>query len=215
MYIRKIVNLRIILVIFISTFTGDLVNSQTIPTNSKCFNISNSIGYSFSKSKPTFYVSFSKMINNKMGIGVKVGVLNYSEKIKDEVFSIISADYPNLESGFYTINFGAVPVSELTYISSMQGTYLVEENISANFNIGIKMFTSNKYSTMAFFSKPSNNSPPITEDEISLNYSSIVDSKNVIRMYYSAGLDYHFGQFNLGVFGDNIYSVGVNAGVSF
>ena len=65
------------------------------------------------------------------------------------------------------------------------------------------------------FGKSNQNQPPPKSEDIILNHINFKDSRNVVRLYVSAGISYVLGSFSIGVFGDNIYSAGVTAGVNF
>lgn len=178
------------------------------------YNISNSTGYGFDKKEPTYYMSFSRKVNDKFSAGLMGGIYNYNERVLDVVQNHLNAFYSDLPAGQYEVTFNDFPVAGVTYITSVKFDYQFVRKIQLSASIGMKIYKQNRYNWTVRFQKASQNHLPELNDN-SLNGLELSDSKDITRMYYSLGIDYSIGRFNIGVFGDNIYSAGITAGVSF
>ena len=70
----------------------------------------------------------------------------------------------------------------------------------------------NGYNTTFTFAKVDNNYPLIINLK---NASESGNDKNITRLYYSLRADYTINRFVVGLYGDNIYSIGLNFGLLF
>lgn len=184
-------------------------------TNRIDFLFSNSIGYDFDKSAPTFYINFSTEIDKGVFVGLRAGVFAFDENIDDIAYSIIYPIYQSMPSGSSGYGVFPIPKQAPSYIAAFHGVYSFHEKISVNLSFGARFYQDKNYEASISFSKPSYNStlPPI---KLSLNSNvDLISSKDIIKAYYSLGVDYHLSSFRLGVFADNIFSFGINIGKEF
>jgi hypothetical protein len=188
---------------------SSLTDKQPI---SHSFTISNSFGLNFDKSKPAFYIDFSKKLGSKFSIGLRAGVYAYHQNIQEEAYEMIKELFKESNPGLYLVEFQRINVQGMTKVFSISSSYRFLRSISAGVCFGIKLYTTDFYRGVFSFSKP--------DYEYPLYYSvneitPASESKKTIKAYYSAGVDYHVGRFEFGVYGDNIYSLGINLGISF
>jgi len=183
-------------------------------TNKIDFLFSNSIGYDFDKSTPTFYVNLSTEIDKGVFVGLRAGVYALDENIDDMIYDAIYPGYQSLPAGYY---YRFIRFSKQTpaYIAGLYGTYSFHDKLSVNFSVGAKYYHDKIYTADVYFSKPTLNYP-LQPIKIPINSNvSLDETKNIIKAYYSLGVDYHLSSFRLGVFADNIFSLGINIGKEF
>ena len=201
---------------FILIFTFLFISHSYIYSQSNKINFlfSNSAGYDFSKSAPTFYINLSTEIDEGVYVGLRGGIFAYDENIDDIAYNIINPIYQSLPPGF---GYGTFPILKQapSYITAFHGVYTFTDRFSANFSFGARFYQDKNYEASISFSKPTSNSilPPI---KLSLNSGvNLISTKDIIKAYYSLGVDYHYYSFRLGVFADNIFSFGINIGKEF
>jgi len=177
------------------------------------FMITNSFGYNTDHSKPVFYISINRYVKQNFYLGLKAGVLNYFTKAIDELKYALMPYYYNKPAGQYEINGLPFETTGLSYVLSLQPTYFLNKNISVNIGAGIRTYSNTAYSTFITFSKSSQNQPLVLYN---LGYvDKNTASRNIIKAYYSVGIDYHIDRLILGVYGDNLFSFGINTGIKF
>jgi len=176
------------------------------------YEISNSTGFSFGETKPVFYINFLKNVNEKFSFGLRMGVYAYKEKLESVIYDEYFPQYKGLNSGQYIGVLNNLQVNGLTYVISFTGKYKISTVFSFGLSAGVKNYIATGYNTTFSFMKINNNYPFIVTIE---NASETGDDKNITRAYYSLNLDYTINRFTVGIYGDNIYSMGLNFGLLF
>src|SRR4030095_2106157 len=151
------------------------------------------------------------------GVGIKGGIYNFSENTAGKIIdTFIAPIYPSLNVGRYQISIEKMTVQGTTYAGAIGGVYKIPSaNILLRADIGIKLYKENNYSLTVQFDKPTQNQSVPKRKEVYLGDLKPYEVNTVIKPYFSAGIDYTLGLINFGVYADNIYSAGLNIGVSF
>lgn len=171
---------------------------------------SNSIGLNFEKSKPTLYLNILRRLNDKFFIGIRGGIYNSKENIDSMIYKLFDTKYIINNPGFYETRVSNFPIKSSVWVLGIQSLYMITKNFSGTFTLGIKNTPVKHYKEVrAFIENP--------DHSISFFYSlgDIYEKKNIAKLYYSAGFDYYYKSFQIGVFADNIFSAGINAGITF
>ena len=212
---------KLLLIIFLlsvkTLFAQQPVKHTETEHKPPLFNITNYLGIAPSESEVTFYVGATAKLSKSIAVGLKGGVYNYGIDINEGLTAAYDPVYyeTNANVGIYNVADLPFNVQNLTYIGALTGEYFYKNNLSFEFSAGIKYYLQKTYLANIEWAVPYPNAPPpkikVTPDyDIKLN-----ESKEIIKAYYFIGVNYTINYFNIGVFGDNVYSVGVNAGVSF
>jgi hypothetical protein len=213
--------MRFIFIILVFVCINEILFSQASKIHPKKENdsysyyINHSIGYGFDKKMPEFTISLSKSFNNKYAIGLKGGIYNYSQKTNEAITDFINPYYANLNAGVYNVQINSLDVIGTTYIAAFQASYMVNSKLTTDIGLGSAVYNKKTYSLNVRFSKPSRNAPPLKPSDISLVNILPNNDKNIWKLYVSAGLNYRFSHFGIGIYADNIYSAGLSAGVYF
>lgn len=187
----------------------------TNPNNSFNWNISHSIGFAPEESQPTFFVSVSTLISKDLSLGLRGGLYTFQSPLDSAVNDTIRARGP-YNAGNYTFT-GDYITQGPSYIGALYGAYQIGKNISINGSAGIRMYSEDTWNGKVSFGISSNNSyPPRGTIYLSSNNNfTIQNSESVMKPYFSLGADYKFGSFLIGIYGDNIISIGANIGIGF
>ena len=210
----------LVLILFLlieSAFAQNYSDANKIKSSSNNFNISNYAGFAPSESKATFYIGANWKINSILGIGLKGGIYNYNISLNEGLNTAFAPLYYASVSnpGFYETRNFPFTNQNYTYVGALTGKYFFKNNLSFEFSAGMKYYLQKIYTANIDWSVPTPDAP-IPELEI-YPYSPVYfnSQKEIIKAYYSLGCNYKINNFNLGVFGDNVYSFGMIAGVSF
>ncbi len=171
---------------------------------------SNSAGLNFEKSKPTLYLNILRRLNDKFFIGIRGGIYNSKENIDSLMYKLFVKEHMIINPGFYETRAGNVPVEGNMWVLGIQSLYKIRENISGTVTLGVKTIPVRSFKQVVAQIENSGQA-------ISFDYSlgDTYENKNIAKIYYSAGLDYNFDSFQFGIFVDNIFSAGINAGITF
>lgn len=171
---------------------------------------SNSAGLNFDRSRPTLYLNVFRHIKKNFFIGIRAGIYNGKENIDSVMYKMFVKESIINNPGFYEVRASNIPVEGNVWILGIQSLYNVTKKISGTVTLGMKNTRVKSYKQVTAQIENSGQS-------ISFNYSlgDSYEKKNIAKLYYSAGFDYYFGSFQLGVFADNIFSAGINAGITF
>lgn len=170
---------------------------------------SNSIGKNFKKSNPTYYLSILKKFKANFFLGLRAGLDNHKIDPGSYLYSLFVTNEIINNAGYYHIRGQNLSVEGTPYILALQTEFQITGKWSVNLSAGIKDTPLKKYEEVE---------ATIVNTGTSLTYSYSLGNyskENKIKTYYSGGIDYNFGKFRLGVFADNIFSAGINTGVSF
>lgn len=176
--------------------------------------ISHSIGYSPDESKPVFLISLTTTNNYSIHYGLKGGVYNYSVNLNEAVNGFLQSLGP-LNAGFYTVQGLFAVTRSPTYIGALTGSYDYNRRFFLNAAFGFKYYSEDTYMGEISFDVVQNGSSAPQVNVTPLAPFQIYQTKDVIRAYYSLGVDYHIGGYRFGLYCDNIYSFGFNIGVGF
>ncbi len=126
------------------------------------------------------------------------------------MYKLFVKEHMIINPGFYEARAGNVPVEGNMWVLGIQSLYKITENISGTVTLGVKTIPVRSYKQVV--AQIENSGQAISFD---YSLSDTYENKNIVKMYYSAGLDYNFDSFQLGLFVDNIFSAGINAGIAF
>jgi len=183
---------------------------QNPPEDFHNYIFSNSVGLNFEKSKPTLYLNILSRLNDKFFIGIRGGIYNSKENIDSIMYKLFVKEHMIINPGFYEARASNVPVEGNVWVLGIQSLYKITKNVSGTFTLGVKNTPVKYYKEVrAFIENP--------DHSISFSYSlgDSYEKKNIAKLYYSAGFDYYFKSFQIGVFADNIFSAGINTGITF
>jgi hypothetical protein len=205
--------MRSICLVFLSLLFYTLSYGQI--TNPK-FQFSNSAGFGFKESKPVFYIGLSTEISKDLFLGIKGGIYGYEENQLDRIYDEISKEYSGLSVGTYIFGFSGLPVQHPTYIAALYGTYNLVEKLSVDFSLGVKYYRDFRYYNFnVLFAKPSGSSVLNKSDLTIDNTNMSLLKKDILRPYYALGVNYRIKSYSIGIFADNIVSLGFNLGKEF
>ncbi len=210
---------KILTVIFL-LFTIPLFAQTTLPLEieyNPSFSISNYIGVAPSKSEATFYIGATRKINNRLALGLKGGIYNYDIDLNEGFANAFNPLWyeSNANVGIYDVENLQVVKQNFTYIGALTGEYFLKSNLSFEFSAGMKYYLQKTYLANIEWAVPYPNAPP-PELEVIPDYDIRLDeTKDIIKAYYFIGANYIIKNFKIGVFGDNVYSIGAMAGVLF
>ncbi|MDD5362048.1 MAG: hypothetical protein PHN88_07940 [Ignavibacteria bacterium] len=180
------------------------------------FQLSNSAGFGFKESRPAFYVGVSTEISKDFFLGIKGGIYGYDENRLDRIYDEINKVYSGLSAGTYIFGFSGFPVQHSTYVAALYGTYNLSNKLSLDASFGVKYYRDFRYYNFdVFFSKPSG-STVLNKSDLTIDdtYMSLL-KKDILRPYYSLGVNYRIKSYSIGIFADNIISLGLNLGKEF
>jgi hypothetical protein len=180
------------------------------------YNITHSIGAGFKEHELTFYLSVSRLVSKDFSFGLKGGIYDYSENTVDKIIdTFIAPMYSQLNPGHYTIQIDKMTVQGNTYIGSFYCGYRGLSDIIISAGVGFKYYMQSNYSLSLEFDKAKANSPAPKPSDLYTDELEPYEVNRFFKPYFSLGFDYALGLINLGVYADNIYSAGINIGVSF
>jgi hypothetical protein len=193
----------------------DGVSTNNPITSFDTWNISNSFGFAPKESKPVFYVTISTSNDNHWFYGLKGGVYSYEKDLDEAVNEFLQTLGP-LQAGTYTISGDFATTRSLTYIGALYGSYRLSYYFLVDASFGFQYYKDDTYRGTVSFGIPTSGTPPphgtITPDMPFY----VTHSKDIVKAYYCLGMNYKIGDFTyLGIFADNIYSVGVNLLIDF
>jgi len=113
--------------------------------------------------------------------------------------------------------YGVFPILKQasSYIAAFHGAYSFHKKFSVNFSFGARFYQDKIYeTTISLYKPPNSNSLPLIKISLASD-ANLISTKDIIKAYYSLGIDYRLNSFRLGVFADNIFSFGFNIGKEF
>jgi len=139
----------------------------------------------------------------------------YEDDLNDLLFKQINEIYPLLYQGFYTRD-AILTKQTPAYITALYSAYSFIENFEFNAAVGVKFYKNQTFSINDYhFSKPYMNSIPDLDKINFTNEPKMLNSKNIIKGYFSIGINYNLKSFLVGFNADNLYSIGLNFGKEF
>jgi hypothetical protein len=177
--------------------------------------ITNSIGYAPEESKPVFYVTLQTTHDNKIFYGLRGGVYIHHKDLDEAVNEFLQSLGP-LNAGQYSVMGNFATTRTPTYIGALSGGYNLNYYFTIDASFGFKYYRDDTYYGEINFSVPANGTP-LPEGSVTPGMPFyIVESKDIVKAYYSLGMNYRVGNLTrIGVFADNIYSFGANFSIEF
>lgn len=205
--------LRKFIAIFIFLFIShSYIYSQSNKIN---FLFSNSVGYDFSKSAPTFFINLSTEIDEGVFAGLRAGIYAFDKDLDEAAYDIVNPIYQSMPPNSSGYGVFPIPKQAPSYIAAFQGSYTFIKNTSVNFSFGARFYQDKIYETsISFYKPPNSNSLPLIKINL-FSGANLISTKDIIKAYYSLGVDFSLNSFRLGVFADNIFSFGINIGKEF
>jgi hypothetical protein len=199
------------------TYTKIIIDGMIIPKPvNKLYDwyIFHSIGVALEESKPVFLVTLSTTSDYRVYYGLKGGVYNHQKDLDKAVNEFLQSLGP-FNAGAYEISGNFATTRTPTFVGALYGSYNLNHKFFLNGSFGFQYYTEETYFGELSFEIATSGSPPpnvtITPDA-SFYISNI---KDVIKAYYSLGVDYNTGEYKLGIYGDNLFSFGINIGIGF
>jgi len=206
------VKIIVLFIIFLSNCSFSQQANNIYPR----YNITQSIGAGFKEHELAFYLSVSRSVNKNFYLGIKGGVYNFSENTVNKIIdTFITPIYPQLNIGRYEIYINNLTIQGTTYVGSFYAGFSGYKNYLLYASVGIKIHKESDYSLRVLFDKYTQNEPVPKPEYLYFNDLKPTETRTVIKPYFSIGADYCLGFINLGIYADNIYSAGLNIGVSF
>ena len=175
--------------------------------------ISHSIGFAPDESMPAFFVNVATKVSTRLYLGLRAGIYTYENSLDSVVNDTIRAHAPYL-AGNYIFKTDFVTQGP-SYITAIFGSYSISKNFYLQGSAGLRFYSEDTWSGEFGFSSPANNYyPPPVLVTPNLNFS-ITSSETKLKPYFSLGADYKSGRFLVGVYGDNLFSFGINLGIGF
>lgn len=176
--------------------------------------ITHSIGFAPEESEPVFYVAVSKKITNALYLGLKGGIYTFEADLDRAVNDTIQSYAPYPSQGTFVLIADYVTRGP-SYIGAMYASYELSKNISITGSGGIRIYSEDRWNgQIAFSISSNNNTPPEVTIFPFMNFRKI-STESILKPYFSLGVNYRTGKFEIGLFADNILSFGVNLGMGF
>jgi hypothetical protein len=134
--------------------------------------------------------------------------------LNDILFDNINEYYYKLSPGTYSLDT-VLTKQTTTYVTALYLAYSFIKNIEFNAAIGVKFYMDQTFSINDYhFNKPNNSTPELEKINFT-NEPEMLESKDIIKGYFAFGINYNYKSFLLGIYADNLYSIGINLGKEF
>lgn len=203
---------RILIFLILSFLSCGLTNSQS--KNNK-LELGFTTGLDFEKKKPVVVINFGADLIKKFTFGIKVGARVYEDDLNELLYNEILKIYPDLRQGIYRRD---VELNKQTtnYITALYSTYKINNSLGITGSMGVRLYQDKKYSIKDFYFYKTGMTDPLQINKILYtNEPTLLNKKNILKGYFSIGINYNYKSYLLGITADNIYSIGINLGKEF
>jgi len=203
---------RILIFLILSFLSCGLINSQS---KNKNLELGFTTGIDFEKKKSVILINFGADIIEKFTFGIKMGARVYEDDLNELLYNEILKIYPNLRQGIYRRD---VELNKQTtnYITALYSTYKINNSFGITGAIGVRFYRDKKYSIKDFYFYKTGMTDPLQINKIQYtNEPTLLSKKNILKGYFSIGINYNYKSYLFGITADNIYSIGINLGKEF
>jgi len=203
---------RILIFLILFLLSCGLINSQS---KNKNLELGFTTGLDFEKKKPVVVINFGADFFEKFTFGIKMGARVYEDDLNELLYNEILKIYPNLNVGYYSID--AELIKQTTnYITALYSTYKINSSFGIIGAMGVRFYQDKKYNINDFqFDKYGMTAPLQINKILYTNEPTLLSKKNILKGYFSIGINYNYKSYLFGITADNIYSIGINLGKEF